>query len=130
MDRNETESGVLESTEKRMKSVDRDFGPFGFGRFNRTIVYLFAAMVALIFFVRLWKDVHRNELSFFSVMDIVTFTLGFISPLFVYYSFMKYLRSAMKENLVSERVTKNCEFYIGLLMFMVYLAFMSFSERF
>jgi hypothetical protein len=43
--------------------------------------------------------------------------------------FRRYIRRALKEELISERVAENCEYWIGQLIFTVYAAFSWFFEQ-
>ena len=114
-----TERCVPESTEERMKSVDRDLDSSRYRRINVPLAYFIAVVGAYSLFLSLWKS---NP----AVIEIISLPLLYIAPLTSYYWFRRYIGSARKENLISERVSENCKFLIGNLILFVYLAFMIF----
>jgi hypothetical protein len=59
-------------------------------------------------------------LSFHTGFQAIMLPLFFFFPFFASSQFSKYIRSALKENLISERVAKNCEFWIGNQMLIVF----------
>jgi len=111
-----------------MKSVDRDFEPNGFMKIRWLIAYLFVAAGPIGMLVNKWDEIHLSGLSFHTLFQIVLLLLLFILPLIFAHLFRRYIRKALKEDLVSEKVAKNCEYWIGRLFFIVYFAFFGFSE--
>jgi hypothetical protein len=49
--------------------------------------------------------------------------LFFITPLIPALLFRRYIKCALKEELISERVAENCEYWIGKLIVTVYLVY-------
>jgi hypothetical protein len=107
---NGTESMALESTEERMKSVDRDFDEYGDCNIKRKMSYMFLFAGFLIILAKMWTGIHLHGLSFHTGFQAIALPLFFFVPFFDSLQFSRYIRSALKENLVSERVAKNCEF--------------------
>jgi hypothetical protein len=108
------------------KSVDRDFAQKWYdNKFHWTTAYIFVAAGSLAFLMRLWEEVHLRGLTH-TLIRIVPFSLIFVCPLTVSLLFRGYIRSALKENLVSERVAKNCEYWIGSQLFSVYILILIF----
>ena len=109
-----------------MKSVDRDYFLKTDGEASWILAsYVMVALVALVLFPRVWHEVHLQGLSFSTVLRMVTLPVIYVVPLVSSLRFRRYTRRALKENLVSERVAHNCEFFIGNQLFLVYLAIMS-----
>lgn len=125
---NGIESGVLESKEERMKSVDWDFFGNGYVGTEWLFAYSFMALGAISIFVKIREGVHLRGFSTM-LFHIVMFPLLFIFPLIIAFLFRRYIKNALKENLLSERVAENCEYWIGRLIGIVYFAFFCFSER-
>ena len=113
-----------------MKSVDRDFVGNGYLGTHWFFAYFFVALGANAMLVKIWKCIHLHGLSSYMLFQIVLLSLLFISPLLLVLLFMRYIRSALKENLVSERVAENCEYWIGKLISISYLAFFGFLSDF
>ena len=104
-----------------MKSVDRDFARKAYDNsFHWTAAYIFVAAGSLAVLIGLWDEVHLRGLSSLTLIRIVGLPLIFVCPLIVSLLFNRYVRSALKENLVSERVAKNCEYWIGSQLLVVY----------
>jgi hypothetical protein len=112
-----------------MKSVDRDFVRDGHMSADWLFAYVFVAGGAFVMLVRIWMGVHPRGLVPYTLFQIIWLPLLFISPLIFAFLFRRYIRSALNEDLVSERVAENCEYWIGRLIFIVYFAFFWFSER-
>ena len=121
---NGIESGVLESKEERMKSVDRDYDKYGNCNINRWILYMFLFVGFLMVLAKVWTEIHLHGLSIHTGFQAIMLPLFFFVPFFASLQFIKYVRSVLKENLISERVAKNCEFWIGNQMLIVYFAIM------
>jgi hypothetical protein len=109
-----------------MKSVDRDFDEYGNSNINRRILYMFLFVGFLITLAKVWTDFHLRGLSFHTVLQAIMPPLFFFLPFFASLQFSRYIRSALKENLISETVAKNCEFWIGNLLLIVYFTIMIF----
>jgi hypothetical protein len=108
------------SKEERMKSVDRVFEPEGYGNFYVYLAYVFMIIGSLLVFGRLRDEFHLHGLSFHTVMQILALPCGYLLPFLFSFRFSKYIKKALEENIVSERVAKNCEFWIGFQLFVVY----------
>jgi hypothetical protein len=104
-----------------MKSVDRDYGLKMSGDFNWFLVYLLVASGLIILFAKLWNENHLNGLSSYKLFLFIVQPLALIGPLVVSLRFREYVREALKENLISERVAKNCEYWILSLLFTIYI---------
>jgi hypothetical protein len=111
---------------ERMKSIDRDFAQKWYDNFHWPAAYIFVAAGSLAVVTRLWEEVHLRGLPH-ALIRIVSFPLIFVCPLIVSLLFRGYIRSALKENLVSERLAKNCEYWIGLQLFSVYILILIFA---
>jgi hypothetical protein len=117
------------SSEERMKSVDRDFVRHGSGLTIWHLAYFFMAGGAIGMLVKIWEGIHLRGLPYHTAIPSIVLLLFFISPLIFSFQFRRYIRCALNENLVSKRVAENCEYWIGLLIFYVYLAFLLFVLR-
>jgi uncharacterized protein (DUF983 family) len=109
--------------EERMKSVDRDF------ELDKDISllpasYVLAIFIAFVVFPSVWHEVHLQRMSFNTVFRMATLPVIYIFPLIISLRFSRYIKGALKGNLVSERVAKNCEDWIGKLLISVYFAIM------
>ncbi|MFY9854428.1 MAG: hypothetical protein WAK26_11190 [Terracidiphilus sp.] len=111
-----------------MKSVDRDCGSDGHAEFRWLFAYFFVALGTIRIFAKIRGGIHLHGLPY-TLFDIALVSLLFMSPLIFALLFRRYIRSALKEELVSERVAGNCEYWIGQLIGVVYFAFFWFSER-
>jgi hypothetical protein len=115
--------GCSYSTEERMKSVDRDFVGNGYVGTNWIYGYSFLALGLICMFVKIWKGFLLHGLSFDICFQMFSLPLFFITPLIPALLFRRYIRSALKEELISERVAENCEYWIGKLIVTVYLVY-------
>jgi len=111
-----------------MKSVDRDFDEHGNCNINRWILYMFLFVGFLVILAKRWTEIHLQGWSFHTVFQAIMLPLFFFIPFFASLQFSKYVRNALKENLMSERVAKNCEFWIGNQMLIVYFAIMIIAD--
>jgi hypothetical protein len=115
-----------------MKSVDRDFDRYRITRYIWILSYAFVAWGAFVIFGRLWHEIHRHGLSLWSTSNtlshVISIPFFFITPLILSFQFRRYSRCALKENLVSERVAKNCENLIGLQLMFVYMTLILFAN--
>ncbi|MGD0546764.1 MAG: hypothetical protein ABR991_02915 [Terracidiphilus sp.] len=111
-----------------MKSVDKDYGGNGYVEAKWLFAYSFMALGAISMFVKIWEGIHFRGFPHM-LFHIVILPLLFISPLIFALLFRRYIRSALKEQLASERVAENCEYWIGQLIGAVYFSFFWFSER-
>jgi hypothetical protein len=125
--RNGIESWVLESLEGQMKSVDQGFDPKGSSGFNWPLAYMFFAFGAIFMFSKIWNEAHLRGLNYQIIFLIVLRSLIFVLPLVFSLQFRRYIRSALKENLMSERIAKNCEYWIRNQLTVVYFAIMLFA---
>ena len=107
-----------------MKSVDRDFGPKGLAEANWFVAYFLVAASAIFMLVELWKGIHPSWLSTHILFEAVSLSLIFVLPLISAFQFRRYIKNALKVNLVSERFANNCEYLIGNLVSSVYLTIM------
>ena len=107
-----------------MKSVDRDFDQYEMARRFWPVAYGLMGLGAFALFGRLWDEVHLHGLSFYLFLRIASLLLIYVCPLVLSFGSRRYNRSALKENLVSERVANNNEYFIGFQLKFVYLAFM------
>jgi len=110
-----------------MKSVDRDFVANGVVRYLWGVSYAFVAFGAFAAYGRFWDEIHPHGMQFYSLTRIVVLPLIYVCPFILSLAFRSYIRCALKENLVSERVFKNCEYWIGLQLMLVYMAIMEYS---
>ena len=110
-----------------MKSVDRDFYPSESAKLYWIVAYFGVAVGAFGMFMRFWDEVHHQALSFHILVHIVPLPFLFIFPLLLSLFFRRYIRCALKENLISERVAKNIEHYLGMQLIFVYLTIMQFA---
>lgn len=101
-----------------MKNVDRDFDAKKEGGFRWLFAYLFFVAGAIILVFRIWEEVHRQGMSFYSVIRIIGIPLIYVCPLIISFQFRKYVRSALVENLINERAANNCEHFIGYELFL------------
>ncbi|MGB7983531.1 MAG: hypothetical protein WCF54_00060 [Terracidiphilus sp.] len=124
---NETESGVLESQVERMKSVDRDFEPKEYSRIMWILAYFLLAAGGIVLSIKILDEIHHRGSIFHTAIQIITLPLIYICPLLLSFRFRKYTRDALMENLISERVANNCEFFIGQQLMVIYMAIMSFT---
>jgi flagellar biosynthesis protein FliQ len=115
--------------EERMKSVDRDFDEYGNCNINRWILYGLLFVGFLVILAKAWTEIHVNGLSFHTVFQAIMLPLVFLFPFVVSLQFSRYMRNVLKEDLLSERVAKNCEFWIRNQMLIVYLAIMFIASR-
>jgi hypothetical protein len=122
------------SMEERMESVDRIFDPvFGPKKLDVlkwvwVIVFVTGlAFGALGVYVRISEKIHLQGLSSHNLFQVVSLPLLFILPLVISLLIWRLIGSALKENLVSERVAKYSMFLIKLLIFIVYYAFAQFA---
>jgi len=109
-----------------MKSVDRDFDENGVCKTNRRILFMFLFVGCLITLAKVWTEIHLHGLSFHTVSQAIMFPLFFFFPFFASLQFSRYVRSALREDLIGERVAKNCEFWIGNQLLIVYFTIMIF----
>jgi len=112
--------------ERQMKSMDRDYDPYGFAKRLWPLTYGLAGLGALAMLLRFWDEVHHHGWSSSLVLRIVGSPLIYICPLVLSLQSRGYNRFALKENFVSERVANNSEYFIGMQVMLVYLAFMQF----
>jgi hypothetical protein len=112
-----------------MKSVDRDYFGNRYVEADWLFSYGFVALGTIGMLVKIWEGIHLRGSSSHALFHIITLPLLFILPLVFALLFRRYIRSALKEELVSERVAENCEYMVGRLIFIVYFAFFWFSER-
>jgi len=110
-----------------MKSVDRDYAGNGYAQTYWFFAYSLLVLGTIGVFIKLWKGIYLHGLSSDIVFQNLSFTLLFIIPLIFALLFRRYIRSALKENLVSERVAENCEYWIGRLISSVYVAFILYA---
>ncbi len=110
-----------------MKSVDQDFDPKGYDNLNRIAAYVLFAAGSLAVLIRLWEEVHLRGLSFHTLIQIFALPLVFTCPLILSLRSRRYIRSALEEGLVSERVVKNCEYLIGTQLSVVYFTILLFA---
>jgi hypothetical protein len=110
-----------------MKSVDRDFDPKGSNGFNWPLAYMFFAFGAIFMLSRIWNEAHLRGPDYRTIFLIVLRSLLFVFPLVFSLQFRRYIRSALKENLISERIARNCEYWIRNQLTVVYFAIMLFA---
>jgi hypothetical protein len=108
-----------------MKSVDRDFDSNGITE-HFWFAYAIVAMGAFAIYGRFWDEVHLRTLSFHILIRIIALSLIYICPLILTFAFRRYISCALKENLVSERVAKNCEYWIEIQLMVVYISIIQF----
>src|ERR1017187_1609691 len=104
--------------EEQMKSVDRDYGAsLSLGKsslgmsltsyLSWVITYSSMTIGAFSVFAKIRDEAHLRGLPFFTHVQIVLVSLIFFSlPLIGSLGFRSYIKKALKENLVSERVAK------------------------
>jgi len=76
---------------------------------------------------RIWDEIHHRALSFHILAHIVPLPFILVFPLFLSLVSRRYIRCALMEKLVSERVARNLEFYIGIQLMITYMAIMQFA---
>jgi len=111
-----------------MKSVDKDYVGNGYVRTEWLFAYSFMALGSISIFVKIREGIHLYGFSTM-LFHIMIFPLLFSFPLIIAFLFRRYIKNALKENLLSERVAENCEYWIGRLIGIVYFVFFCFSER-
>jgi hypothetical protein len=111
-----------------MKSVDKDYVGNGYAGSEWLFAYFFMALGGIGVFVKMQEGIHLHGFSTL-LFYIVTFPLLFIFPLIIAFLFRRYIKRALKENLLSERVAENCEYWIGRLIGIVYFVLFCFSDR-
>jgi hypothetical protein len=121
--RNGIESGVRKSKEKQMKSVDRDFGSKEYVKANWLVAYLMLVGGAIFILVKIRGEIPHQGLQIIAPV-IVGLLLLYMFPLLSSLQFSRYVRKALKEDLVSERVAKNYDRFIGQQLIVVYLVIM------
>jgi len=89
-------------------------------------MFLFVGFLVIL--AKPWTEIHLHGLSFHTVLQAIMLPLFFFVPFFASLQFSKYVRNALKENLMSERVAKNCEFWIGNQLLIVYCAIMIIAD--
>jgi hypothetical protein len=117
-----------------MMNVDSDFDPKGIARYIWSLSYAFVVWGAFVVFGRFWHEIHLHGLSLEhllvsnTLLRIISLPWLYICPLILSLQFRRYNRCALKENLVSERVVKNIEYYIGIQLMFVYMAIILFAN--
>ncbi|HEY1253510.1 MAG TPA: hypothetical protein VGF01_01875 [Terracidiphilus sp.] len=106
-----------------MKSVDRDY--VGNGSMEQNWLFAYAWMIfgTICFLDGIWNEVHLHGWSYRIFLKVAAVLLMFISPLMRSLQFRKYIRSALKEDLVNERVATNCEYFMGQQLFAAFTFF-------
>ena len=110
-----------------MENVDWDFDTNGYGRHFWKIAFNLVAVGAFAIFVRFWDKVHFPGLPFSTFTQFVLIPLMYIFPLIVSLASRRYIRTALKENLVSKRVANNFEYFTGIQLLVVYFLIMLFA---
>jgi hypothetical protein len=105
-----------------MKSVDRDFDLNGRSGFYWPFVYLAMVLAAGGIVIKILYVVHHRGFDFYTPFQIVVIPLILIFPLIFSLRFKKYVRGALKESLISERVANNCGLFLGQQLVFVYIA--------
>jgi hypothetical protein len=105
-----------------MKSVDRDFDANGIAKHFWTLAYVIVALGAFAVFGRFWDEIHLHGLPPHKLIRIVALPLIYLCPIIFSLAIRRYIRCALKEKLVSERVANNCGFFIGQQLIFVYIA--------
>jgi Flp pilus assembly protein TadB len=125
---NETESGVLESTEERMKSVDRDFDSTKKTGYSQLLAaYYLLPVCAIAVLIKIGHEAYLHWFSFFVLFKLIALPILFVFPLMTTLRFVKYIKKALKEGLISERIANNCEYFIGNLLMTIYMTIMLFA---
>jgi hypothetical protein len=106
-----------------MKSVDRDFDPAGTSKIWWPVAFIAVLLVYSRIVERYWPAIRLHELSF--QMFIVPLLCVF--PLAFSLLFRRYIKAALRENLVSARVAGNCEFFVAMMLFISYFAIFEFG---
>ncbi len=110
-----------------MKSVDQDFKRYGSTSLFWTWTYLIVGLGSMSMLTKIWYEVSLHGMPFHTLIQIIGLPLIYIFPLILSLRIRRYSRCALKENLVSERVANNYEFFIGRLLLMVYAAITQFA---
>jgi ACR3 family arsenite efflux pump ArsB len=110
-----------------MERVDWDFDKNGYGRHFWNIAFTLVAVGAFALLVGFWDKVFLLALPFSTFARFVLIPFMFIFPLIVSLATRRYIRTALKENLVSERVANNCEYFTGIQLLVVYFLIMLFA---
>jgi hypothetical protein len=113
--------------EERMKSVDRDFDRSGIVKLIWVCAYAIAALGALCVLGKILEIIHLRGLAFITLLHFLALLIVFLCPMIISLLFKRYIRSALKENLVSARVVNNCEYFIGILLMFAYFAILQFA---
>jgi hypothetical protein len=106
-----------------MKSVDRDFGRGGYVEANWLFSYIWMIFGSICFLDGIWNEVHLHGWGYRVFPKVAAVSLMFIAPLIESIKFRKYIRSALKEDIVNERVATNCEYFIGKQLYAAFVFF-------
>jgi hypothetical protein len=109
-----------------MKSVDCDFDPSGTSRFLWPLAGVFAAIAYFQILERVWQTYHLHKLSEFSFWPLLLCVFPFMFSIL----FSRYIRSALRENLVSARVANNSQNWIAMTVFLIYFSICQFSRSY
>ena len=106
-----------------MKSMDRDFVENENLKGNWLFTYVWMIFGSIIFLDGIWNEVHLHGWGYHIFLKIAAVLLMFVAPLIESIKFRKYIRSALKEDLVNERVATNCEYFIGKQLYAAFIFF-------
>ena len=106
-----------------MKSVDRDFVGNGYLKGKRLFIYGWMILGSICFLDGIWNEVHLHGWTNYIFLKIAVVSLMFVAPLIESIKFRKYIRRALKEDIVNERVATNCEYFIGEQLSVVFMFF-------
>jgi len=110
-----------------MKSVDRDFDQKGKTGYSQLLAaYYLLPVCGVAVFLKLGHEAYLQWFSFSILFKLIALSIMFIFPLISTRRFVKYIKEALKENLISERVASNCEFFLGNMLMTIYLTIMLF----
>jgi hypothetical protein len=110
-----------------MKNVDRDFDRSGVVKLIWVCAYTIAALGALCVSGKILEIIHLHGFVLLTLIHFFALLIVFVCPMIISLLFRRYVRSALKENLVSARVANNCEYLIGILLMFAYFAILQFS---
>jgi hypothetical protein len=104
---------------KEKKSVDRDLVDSNWSpRMVWGFSYVWAAIDFAMVLIDSWKGYLDHGASFYELFAPVVYLMVLVS----FFGVRRYFRSALSENLITERVARNCDYYLGQLFLWVCFA--------
>ena len=111
-----------------MKSVDRDFDQKKKNGYSQLLAaYYLLPVLGITVIFKIGHEAYLQWFSFKVLFKLILLPICFIFPLMATLRFVKYIKEALKEDLISERVANNCEDFLGSLLMTIYLTIMLFA---